>query len=111
MLCQPITCENYVHHTVSLVRGDLHCNDNYCLIKYDHLSIKICANGKMTARGMTHCYAVNFDESHVESLLAYVGMVKWCDEWEAMLSRGGSHIDMVYVYVPAFWGTFSRNLV
>ena len=24
---------------------------------------------------------------------------------------GGSHIDMVYVYVPAFWGTFSRNLV
>ena len=21
-------------------------------------------------------------------------------------SRGGSHIDMVYVYVPAFWGTF-----
>ena len=28
-------------------------------------------------------------------------------------SRGGSHndIDMVYVYVPAFWGPFSRNLV
>ena len=24
---------------------------------------------------------------------------------------GGSHIGMVYVYVPAFWGTFSRNLV
>ena len=24
---------------------------------------------------------------------------------------GGSHIDMVYVYVPAFWGTFSQNLV
>ena len=24
---------------------------------------------------------------------------------------GGSHNDMVYVYVPAFWGTFSRNLV
>ena len=24
---------------------------------------------------------------------------------------GGSHIDMVYVYVPAFWGAFSRNLV
>ena len=24
---------------------------------------------------------------------------------------GGSHIDIVYVYVPAFWGTFSRNLV
>ena len=24
---------------------------------------------------------------------------------------GDSHIDMVYVYVPAFWGTFSRNLV
>ena len=24
---------------------------------------------------------------------------------------GGSHIDMVYVYVPAFWVTFSRNLV
>ena len=24
---------------------------------------------------------------------------------------GGSHIDMEYVYVPAFWGTFSRNLV
>ena len=24
---------------------------------------------------------------------------------------GGSHIDMVYVYVPAFWGAFSWNLV
>ena len=24
---------------------------------------------------------------------------------------GGSHINMVYVYVTAFWGTFSRNLV
>ena len=24
---------------------------------------------------------------------------------------GGSHIDMVYVYVPAFWGTFLWNLV
>ena len=24
---------------------------------------------------------------------------------------GGSHIDMVYIYVPAFWGAFSRNLV
>ena len=24
---------------------------------------------------------------------------------------GGSHIDTVYVYVPAFWGAFSRNLV
>ena len=23
-----------------------------------------------------------------------------------VLYRGGSHIDMVYVYVPAFWGTF-----
>ena len=29
--------------------------------------------------------------------------------WEQ--ARGGSHIDMVYVYVPAFWVTFSRNLV
>ena len=27
------------------------------------------------------------------------------------MPRGGSHIDMVYIYVPAFWGTFSRNLV
>ena len=26
-------------------------------------------------------------------------------------SGRGSHIDMVYVYVPAFWGAFSRNLV
>ena len=24
---------------------------------------------------------------------------------------GGSRIDMVYVYVPAFWGAISRNLV
>ena len=24
---------------------------------------------------------------------------------------GGSHIDMVYVYVSAFWGAISRNLV
>ena len=26
---------------------------------------------------------------------------------------GGSHIDMVYegLYMPAFWGAFSRNLV
>ena len=24
---------------------------------------------------------------------------------------GGSHIDMVYVYVPAFWGAISHNLV
>ena len=24
---------------------------------------------------------------------------------------GSSHIDMVYVYVPAFWGAISRNLV
>ena len=26
-------------------------------------------------------------------------------------SRGGSHIDMVQVYVPAFWGAISLNLV
>ena len=26
-------------------------------------------------------------------------------------TRGGPHIDMVYVYVPAFWGAFSQNLV
>ena len=25
--------------------------------------------------------------------------------------EGGSHIDMVYVYVPAFQGAISRNLV
>ena len=24
---------------------------------------------------------------------------------------GGCHINTVHVYVPAFWGTFSRNLV
>ena len=24
---------------------------------------------------------------------------------------GDFHIDMVYVYLPAFWGVFSRNLV
>ena len=29
--------------------------------------------------------------------------------WE--IPGGGSHIDMVYVYVPAFWVTFSQNLV
>ena len=23
---------------------------------------------------------------------------------------GGPHINMVYVYVPAFWGTFSRKI-
>ena len=27
------------------------------------------------------------------------------------VGRGDFHIDMVYVYVPAFWGAFSRNLV
>ena len=27
------------------------------------------------------------------------------------LALGGTHIDMIYVYVPAFWGTFSRILV
>ena len=27
------------------------------------------------------------------------------------LIPGGSHIDMVYVYVPAFWGAISWNLV
>ena len=26
-------------------------------------------------------------------------------------NEGGSLIDMVYVYVPASWGAFSRNLV
>ena len=32
--------------------------------------------------------------------------------WYRVGARGGgSYIDMVYVYVPAFWGTFSRNLV
>ena len=31
-------------------------------------------------------------------------------EW-ASFTEGGSHIDMVYVYVPAFWGAISRNLV
>ena len=25
--------------------------------------------------------------------------------------RGGSHIDLVYVHVPAFWGAFSQKLV
>ena len=40
------------------------------------------------------------------------------EAWENELTKhicdaipGGSHIDMVYVYVPAFWGVFSRNLV
>ena len=27
------------------------------------------------------------------------------------LTWGGSHNDLVYVYVPAFWGAFSWNLV
>ena len=38
-------------------------------------------------------------------------MVLFCAETSARGGGGGSHIDMVYVYVPAFWGTFSRNLV
>ena len=31
--------------------------------------------------------------------------------FSALKDGGGSHIDMVYVYVPAFWGPFSQNLV
>ena len=41
----------------------------------------------------------------------------WCFVWTVytltvvVSSPGGSHIDMVYVYVPDFWGAFSQNLV
>ena len=30
--------------------------------------------------------------------------LKWLERQE--IGGGGSHIDMVYVYVPAFWGAF-----
>ena len=35
----------------------------------------------------------------------------WRKSLKTRRGRWGSHIDMVYVYVPAFWGTFSQNLV
>ena len=43
--------------------------------------------------------------------IQYSKMLIFC--WKALFhpGGGGSHIDMVYVYVPAFWGTFSQNLV
>ena len=39
---------------------------------------------------------------------SYGGLECLFEPWN---SGGGPHIDMVYVYVPAFWGAFSRNLV
>ena len=38
---------------------------------------------------------------HVASKHTQISHMSYC-------CREGSHIDMVYVYVPAFWGTFSR---
>ena len=34
-----------------------------------------------------------------------------CSGFQGRATWGGSHIDMVYVFVPAFWGTFSRNMI
>ena len=40
----------------------------------------------------------------------YVGKQEYFNH-DLSPGRGSSHVDMVYVYVPAFWGAFSRNFV
>ena len=67
---------------------------------------------------LRHCFSlaihVVLDSLNIQKMKVMkciVGRLVYVVAISCVTPGGGSHIDMVYVYVPAFWGTFSRNLV